>query len=185
MKFATWNEKVKRLKSNTFLLLGSNVILALGLVFSVYSQLNTKPIIIVQPMITDKAVEIRASTLSRSYAISFATSMALLLGNITSDSMMFALESISQYVAPDYYAQFRKQLVSDMAKLKEKRMDMTFVSTKAYVDLQTGEVVVEGIASIIDAAGNRLNNGHQFRFLLDMRDYVPRIRAIQSLALAN
>lgn len=183
MKFNTWQHQVKKLKTATSLLLISNLLLGSCLLASVYFQATTKPIVVVQPMLQQQALEIRAQTLTRSYAISFSISMALLLGNVTSANMSFVLESISQYVAPDYFAQFRKQLVADMSKLQEKRMDMTFVITKAEIAKDSNEVVVDGIATIIDAAGNRITNAHQFRFLIDMHDYVPRIRQIRSIAL--
>lgn len=185
MKFKNWDSQVKALKQHTSLLLLLNLVLALSLGLSVYIQASTKPIVIVQPMVANDSYKVKANSLTRSYAVSFATSMALLLGNVTADNAMFVLESISQYVAPDYYAQFRKQLVADMQRLKENRMDMTFVITKAYYHPPSGEVIVEGRATIIDAAGNSLQNPHQFRILLDLEDYVPRIRNLQSLSLAS
>ncbi|WP_222985542.1 type IV conjugative transfer system protein TraE [Psittacicella gerlachiana] len=185
MKFKQWQTQVKRLKSHTSLLLLTNLVLGISLALSIYWQATSKPLIIVQPMVAHDKLELKAQSLTRSYAVSFATSMAILLGNVTADNGLFVLESISQYVAPDYYAQFRKQLVADMQRLKEKRMDMTFVITQAYFYETSQEVVVEGIATIIDAAGNRLQNPHQFRMRLDLVDYVPRIRQLQSLSLAK
>ncbi|WP_222987481.1 type IV conjugative transfer system protein TraE [Psittacicella hinzii] len=185
MKFSDWDQKVKRLKNHTTLLLGTNLVLALGLGFSCYFQVTSKPIVIVQPMIASEPLEVRAHSLTRSYAVSFATSMALLLGNVTADNGLFVLESISQYVAPDYYSQFRKQLVADMQRLKEKRMDMTFIITQAYFEQATGEVIIKGLSTIIDAAGNRLQNPHEFRMRLDLQDYVPRIRQLQSISLLD
>lgn len=180
MEFPAWETKVKQLKTNTSVLGVANLTLVGLLTLSLGANFFSKPVVVVHPMIAPSSLEIRANTLTKSYAVSFGLSMALLLGNVTSDNATHVLESISNYVVSNYYAEFRKQLVADIVKLRENRVDMSFTATNSYLDEASGEVIVDGIATLTDAAGLTTRSKHQYRFTLQMDEYVPRILAMSS-----
>lgn len=185
MDFSLWDAKLKQLKSNSTLLLASNLVLVSLLAASLFVHAMRQPIVVVAPMVTNEPVEIRSHSLTKSYAVSFGVSMALLLGNVTSDNAPFVLESIAHYVSPDYYASFRKDLVNQMTELKEQRIDMSFRVTGSYFDQATSQVVVQGIAVLTNPTGTYSQKKHEYRFIIEMKDYVPKMVDIQSYSYEN
>lgn len=179
MIFSEWNNKFRQLKTNTTMLIASNLITLMLLAVTLFSSFSHKPIVVIKPLIQNEPLEIQASVVTKSYAVAFGLSIAILIGNANSRSVDFVIRALGQYVTSEYLGTFRRQLVQDMERLKANNMDMTFVSTNAYWDDASRQVVIDGQSTLHDPLGNTVSTRMQYRLGLDMSSYAPKILYIQ------
>lgn len=147
MNFKQAIQNMGQLQAMTRTLLISNVIMAVGLVFGIVAiNSNHERIILVPPML-DKKVEVAWSSADKEYMKSFAMYLAVLVGNMQPKSVSIITDSLSAFMEPSIYTDFRRQmlLMAEDPIFKASGAVTTFAPNSIQYEAETGRVFVTGV----------------------------------------
>lgn len=151
MKLRQILKNISALQSTTVFLLGSNFVLALGVVyFLVLADHTRERIVLVPPHLEEKA-QIAWNNANAEYFKSFGLYIATMVGNLNPKNASFIVDSLAGYFDPIIYNEFRQQalMIVEDPILKAGNAVIAFQpSIVAYEDI-TGRVFVSGKLSTI------------------------------------
>jgi len=135
-----------RLQKLTIGLLGSNLIMAGGLTYAIIvASESHERIVLVPPHLTEK-VEVAWSSANKEYLKSFGLYIASLVGNIQPRSSTVILDSVSAFMTPAIYTDFRRQMMAiiDDPVFKQSGAVMSFQPNTIQFEAETSRVFVTG-----------------------------------------
>ena len=135
-----------RLQALSLAMIASNVIMAAGLVFAIVSLSNSRERIVLVPPNMDQKAEIAWNSANKEYLKSFALYMAILVGNIQPKSSSVVLESVSAFMDPVIYTEFRRQLMAiiEDPMFKASGSVISFLPGSIQYEHETSRVFVPG-----------------------------------------
>lgn len=137
---------MKQLQSLTIAVICSNVILAIGVVFAIIQMGNQHDRIVLVPPSLDKKAVIAWEYANKEYLKSFGLYMATLVGNIQPKSSTIVLDSVSAFMDPAIYTDFRKQLmmIIEDPTFKASGSVISFLPQSIQYEVETSRVFVTG-----------------------------------------
>lgn len=135
-----------QLQALSVAMIASNVIMAAGLVFAIVSLSNSHERIVLVPPNMDQKAEIAWNSANKEYLKSFALYMAILVGNIQPKSSSVVLESVSAFMDPIIYTEFRRQLMAiiEDPMFKASGSVISFLPGSIQYEHETSRVFVPG-----------------------------------------
>lgn len=146
---------MKQLQSLAIAMLCSNVILAVGVVYALVELGNQHDRVVLVPPSLDKKAVIAWESANKEYLKSFGLYMATLVGNIQPKSSTVVLDSVSAFMDPLIYTDFRKQLVMiiEDPTFKASGSVISFLPQSIQYEVETSRVFVTG-SIITSTAGS-------------------------------
>jgi len=138
----TWDLALR----NNFGLLISNVILSAALAGAIYVIVNNHERLVIVPPFIDSKLEISWDSANADYIKSFGLYMGTLVGNVTPKNAKFVTESMSQFLAPEIYAETRGQILSFMEDpaFRQGGFVVAFAPERVVYEPRTHKVYVIG-----------------------------------------
>lgn len=146
MKFGNALRNMGQLQATTRGLLISNVILGIGLVYALVNFNNQRDrIVLVPPNLDSKAV-VAWNHADREYLKSFGLYIATLVGNIQPKSSTIVLDSVSAFMDPTIYSDFRRQLLAviEDPMFKASGSVISFLPNSIQYEAETSRVFILG-----------------------------------------
>lgn len=134
------------LQALTMTMMASNAIMAAGLVFAIVSLSAVRERVVLVPPNLDKKAEIAWASANKEYLKSFALYMATLVGNIQPKSSSVVLDSVSAFMDPSIYTDFRRQLMTIIE-------DPVFRSSGSVISFMPGSIQYENETSRVFVTG--------------------------------
>lgn len=127
-------------------LVGSNVILAAGLAYGVVALSRDHERVVLVPPSLDKRAEIAWAAADKEYLKSFALYIATLVGNIQPKSSTVVLDSVSAFMEPRIYPEFRRQLMTliEDPVFRASGSVISFIPGSIQYENETSRVFVTG-----------------------------------------
>lgn len=137
---------MKQLQKLTTVVLCSNIILGAGLVYSTVQLSNKHDRVVLVPPSLDKKAEIAWDYANKEYIKSFALYMATLVGNIQPKSSTVVLDSVSAFMDPAIYTDFRYQLMGIIEDpvFKSSGSVISFLPQSVQFEVETSRVFITG-----------------------------------------
>lgn len=135
-----------RLQSLTIGMVVSNVILAGGVAYAIVSMGNQHDrLVLVPPHLTEEAV-VAWNSADKEYLKSFGMYVATLVGNIQPRSSAVILDSVSAFMSPAIYSDFRRQAqaIIDDPVFRTSGAVMSFQPSTIQFEPETSRVFVTG-----------------------------------------
>ncbi|KLR58984.1 hypothetical protein OX89_04130 [Diaphorobacter sp. J5-51] len=155
MKLISALRNMKQLQSLTIAMVCSNIILAMGVSYAMVALGNNHERVVLVPPNLDKKAEIAWTSANREYIKSFGLYMATLVGNVQPKSSTVVLDSVSAFMDPAIYTDFRKQLMTIIEDpvFKASGSVISFLPSSIQYEVETSRVFVTG-AIITSTAGS-------------------------------
>ena len=146
---------MKQLQSLTIAVICSNIILAVGVVYAMIQMGNQHDRIVLVPPSLDKKAVIAWEYANKEYLKSFGLYMATLVGNIPPKSSTIVLDSVSAFMDPAIYTDFRQQLlmIIEDPTFKASGSVISFLPQSIQYEVETSRVFVTG-SIITSTAGS-------------------------------
>lgn len=156
MKMITAMRNMGQLQAMTKALVISNVIMSFGLIYSVVALNGQRDRVILVPPSMDKKAEISWRSADKEYLKSFGLYIATLVGNIQPKSSSVILESVSAFMDPAIFNEFRRQLLTliEDPGFKASNSTISFLPGSIQYEPETGRVFVTG-SLITSNSGNQ------------------------------
>lgn len=161
MKLLDMLRNMKQLQATTFVLLVSNVILALGVVYAVITVSNIRERVVLVPPNLDRKAQIAWSSADKEYLKSFGLYMATLVGNIQPKSSAVVLDMVGVFMDPSIYPDFRKQLLAVIEDpvFKSSGSVISFMPASVQYEAETTRVFITGTI-VTSTAGSQKYQKH-------------------------
>ncbi len=155
MKLISALRNMKQLQSLTIAMVCSNIILAMGVSYAMVALGNNHERVVLVPPNLDKKAEIAWTSANREYLKSFGLYMATLVGNVQPKSSTVVLDSVSAFMDPAIYTDFRKQLMAIIEDpvFKASGSVISFLPSSIQYEVETSRVFVTG-SIITSTAGS-------------------------------
>lgn len=146
MKFQDALRNMSQLQAISKALVLSNVIMAAGLVYAFVALNGVRERVILVPPSMDKRAEIAWKSADKEYLKSFALYIATLVGNIQPKSSTVVLDSVSAFMDPSIYTDFRRQLLTliEDPLFKASGSVISFIPSSIQYETETSRVFVTG-----------------------------------------
>ncbi len=144
-----------QLQTMTLAMIGANIILAVGIVWSVVSLSGNHERVVLVPPNLDKKAQIAWDHADKEYLKSFGLYMASLVGNIQPKSSTVVLDAASAFMDPTIYNEFRRQLllIIEDPTFKASGSVISFLPQSIQYESETSRVFVTG-SIITSTAGS-------------------------------
>ena len=146
MKFGNALRNMGQLQATTRGLLISNVILGIGLVYALVNFNNQRDRVVLVPPNLDAKAIVAWNHANREYLKSFGLYIATLVGNIQPKSSTIVLDSVSAFMDPAIYTDFRRQLLAVIEDpvFKASGSVISFLPGSIQYESETNRVFVVG-----------------------------------------
>lgn len=146
MKFKDALRNMGQLQSLALAMMASNVILAIGLAYSIIAISSVHERVVLVPPSLDKKAEISWNNANKEYLKSFGLYIATLVGNIQPKSSTVVLDSVSAFMDPRIYTDFRRQLIEVIEDpvFKSSGSVISFLPSSIQYENETARVFVSG-----------------------------------------
>lgn len=137
---------IRELQTKTFSLLLSNIILATGLAYAVIQLSGQHDRVILVPPSMDKKAAIAWDAADKEYKKSFGLYMATLVGSIQPKTSTTVLDSVSAFMEPLVYNDFRSKLllIINDPVFKSSGSVISFIPHSIQYENETSRVFVTG-----------------------------------------
>lgn len=158
-----------QLQALSLTMMASNVIMAAGLVYAIVTLSNSHERIVLVPPNLDQKAEIAWNSANKEYLKSFALYMAILVGNIQPKSSAVVLESVSAFMDPIIYTEFRRQLMAiiEDPMFKASGSVISFLPGSIHYEHETSRVFVPG--TIITSSSGSQKYSKQVTYEIGVR----------------
>lgn len=148
-------QNMKQLQALTIMTLSANVILSVGLAYAAIQLANRHERVVLVPPNLDKKAEIAWNHADKEYIKSFGLYMATLVGNIQPKSSTVVLDSVSAFMDPSIYTDFRLQLMAIIEDpvFKASGSVISFLPQSVQYETETSRVFITG-SIITSTAGS-------------------------------
>ena len=146
MNFKDALRSMSQLQALTKAMLMSNIIMAVGLTYAIFAVSGQRERVVLVPPALDRRAEIAWQSADKEYLKSFGLYIATLVGNIQPKSSSLVLDSVSQFMDPKIYTDFRRQMLSIIE-------DPQFKSSGATISFQPNSLQWEGETSRVFVTG--------------------------------
>jgi conjugal transfer pilus assembly protein TraE len=146
MKFKDALRNMRELQMMTKGLLVSNVILAIGVLYGLNSLTGQRERIVLVPPMLDQKLEVAWKSANQAYVKSFALYVATLVGNMQPKSSTVVLDSVSAFMDPEIYTDFRRQMMAliEDPVFKSSGSVISFQPSSIQYEAETNRVFVPG-----------------------------------------
>ena len=146
MNFKNAIRNMGQLQAMTKSMLLANVIMAAGLVYAIVAVNGQRERVILVPPNLDKRAEIAWKAADKEYIKSFALYIAVLVGNMQPKSSAVILDSVSAFMDPAIYHDFRRQLLTliEDPVFKASGSVISFIPSSIQYEAETSRVFVTG-----------------------------------------
>lgn len=146
MKFIDAVRNMSQLQAMTKSMLLSNVIMAAGLVYAVVAINGLRERVVLVPPNLDKRAEVAWKSADKEYLKSFGLYIAVLVGNMQPKSSAVILDSVSAFMDPSIYSDFRRQLLTliEDPVFKASGSVISFIPAGIQYEVETSRVFVSG-----------------------------------------
>lgn len=155
MKIFDALRNMKQLQSLALAMVCSNVILAVGASYAIIQLGNQHERVVLVPPSLDKKAVVAWDYANKEYLKSFGLYMATLVGNIQPKSSTMVLDSVSAFMDPAIYNDFRSQLMAIIEDpvFKSSGSVISFLPNSIQYEAETARVFVTG-SIITSTAGS-------------------------------
>jgi conjugal transfer pilus assembly protein TraE len=175
MKFMDALKNMSQLQAMTKTLLISNTIMAAGLVYGIVAlNVRHERIILIPPSL-DKKAEIAWKSADKEYIKSFAMYLAVMVGNMQPKSVGVIVDSVSSFMDPRIYNDFRHQLLqlAEDPLFKASGAVTTFSPSSIQYEAETGRVFVTGGLVTATAGAQKYQKNVTYEIGIEIREGRP------------
>lgn len=160
MKFSMALKNMSLLQKIAILSVSGNFFGVVAIVMLAYGTLENKERLTLVPPYLDSKVEIAWNTASKEYIKSFGLYVASLVGNLQPKTAPFVIDSLSAFMAPAVYSDFRRQALAivDDPIFKQAGVVITFQPTNIQYENETSRVFVVGSLITKGSRGDQQKN---------------------------
>lgn len=145
----------------------------------VFSLINKRTIITVQPYTLTQEAWIKKSDASKSYKEAWGFALADLLGNVTPTTVNFIEERISPLLSPRVYNEVIEALHTQAEKIRVDRVVMRFEPRAVFFDERRNRVFVQGQSFMSGSSSERpIRTPRTYEFQIEINNYAPSITYI-------
>lgn len=146
MKLKDAMRNMSELQLMTKGLLLSNVILAAGVVYGIFAFSGVRERIVLVPPTLDAKAEVSWNSANKEYIKGFGAYIATLVGNIQPKSSMVIIDTVSAFMDPMIFTEFRKQMLALMEDpiFKASSSVISFQANAIQYEAETNRVFVSG-----------------------------------------
>lgn len=155
------------------------IILAIAAVttFIAVSGLLSKDqrIVLQSVTLTDNAW-VESNSSSESYKTAWGAFLAMLMGNLTPDSLDFVKERLEPLLAPEIYNQTMTAFESQAQDLRDNRVSMRFEIKSVDFERATGKVFVHGYRYATASSSDKPQRSERtYEYKIRVREYTPQV----------
>ncbi len=175
MNFISALRNMKQLQSITMVMLCSNVILATGISYAMVKLGNQHDRVVLVPPSLDKKAEIAWDHANKEYIKSFGLYMSTLVGNIQPKSSSVVLDSVSAFMDPGIYTDFRSQLLAiiEDPTFKASGSVISFLPQSIQYETETSRVFVTGSIITSTAGSTKYQKNVVYELTVRIREGRP------------
>ncbi|CAN7643143.1 type IV conjugative transfer system protein TraE [Acidovorax sp. LjRoot129] len=146
MNFKSALRNMSELQALTRVLVVSNAMLVAALVYAFAVMSGERERIVLVPPMLDQKAEVAWNSANKEYIKSFGMYIATLVGNIQPKSSQVVLDSVSAFMDPSIYTDFRRQLMTIMEDpvFKGSGSVISFLPNSLQFEADTSRVFVSG-----------------------------------------
>lgn len=178
MKFASALRNMGQLQATTRGLLISNIVLGLGLVYGLVHFNNQRDRIVLVPPSMDTKAVVAWNYANREYLKSFGLYIATLVGNIQPKSSTIVLDSVSAFMDPMIYTDFRRQLLGliEDPMFKASGSVISFLPGSIQYEPETSRVFVLGTLITSTSGAQKYQKQVVYEIGAEIREGRPWVR---------
>lgn len=166
---ATWQGTQAENKISRLIIAG---LIGTNFVLGIYLLTKDRTVILVPPEIS-KEMTVSDSAASAEYLESWSWSLAMLLGNVTPDSVRTVKDLVGQVLDPVIYRDVMVALESQVEELKRDRITQTFDPRKITFERQTRKIFVQGLGNISGPMGAPKRDQRVYEFEWRIQGHRP------------
>lgn len=163
------------LQSLSKALMLSNIIMAVGLVYSVSVTSGERERIVLVPPTLDAKAEVAWNSANKEYIKSFGMYIATMVGNIQPKSSQVVLDAVSAFMDPLIYTEFRRQLMTLMEDpvFKASGSVISFLPSSLQFEADTNRVFVSGTLITATSGAQKYQKQVTYEMAIAIREGRP------------
>jgi conjugal transfer pilus assembly protein TraE len=163
------------------ILLAVIVIMVVSIAILSATVSNKDQTVVLRPFVDEGVMEVQKNKANAQYKKNWATSMAILIGNVTPGNIKFVEESMDSLLSPEIYSCVKVETKKQALVMGTNGVSMAFAPQLTFFEPETDRVFVVGKAKTITAAQKEpVSQQRVFEYRIEIHNYRPVIKRMMS-----